>query len=94
MKIAEYKQIDTKVVTNTIMVDDYDTETGENIGSHEETVTKEVPVMGVVYRDATTEEIAEAEREAAEMPPPEPTLEEQLADLADLVGVLAEVTFG
>lgn len=41
----------------------------------------EVPVMGMVYRDATPEEIAEMERLAAELPPPEPTPEERIARL-------------
>ena len=44
-----------------------------------------------IYRDATPKEIAEFERQTAEMPEPEPTLEEQLADLTDLVGILSEV---
>lgn len=33
------------------------------------------------YRDATPEEIAEMERQRAEMPEPEPTPEERLAEL-------------
>lgn len=80
MRVAKYTRIDTQRVEKIITV-----------GSHEETVVEEVPVMGMVYRDATPEEIAEAERMAAEMPSPEPTMEEQLADLTDLVGILAEV---
>lgn len=64
MRIAEYKQIDTKEVTTTVMVDDYN-EAGEVIGQHEETVTKTIPVMGMVYRDATPEEEAEALAEQA-----------------------------
>ena len=35
----------------------------------------------VVYRDATPEEIAEMERQRAEMPAPEPSQEERLAEL-------------
>lgn len=35
------------------------------------------------YREATPEEIAEMERLAAEMPPPEPTPEERLAALEE-----------
>lgn len=81
MRIAEYKQIDTKVVTETVIVDDYD-DYGEVIGQHEETVNKMVPVMGLVYRDSTPEEDAEAERMQREMEEAEanrePTFEEKI----------------
>lgn len=82
MRIAEYKQIDTKVVTETIMVADLN-EDGELTGTeHEEIVTKEVPVMGLVYRDSTPEEDAEAERTRREMEEAEanrePTAEERI----------------
>lgn len=49
----------------------------------EETVEVQVPVMGMVYRDATPEEISEFERQQAETPPPEPTPEERLDALED-----------
>lgn len=90
MRIAEYRQISTETITNTIVVDDYN-EDGEVIGQHTETVTEEKPIMGFVYRDATPEEEAESERLAADIPEPAPTLEEQLADLTDLVTILTEV---
>lgn len=81
MRIAEYKQIDTKVVTETVIIDDYD-DYGEIIGQHEEIITKEVPVMGLVYRDSTPEEDAEAERTQREMEEAEanrePTAEERM----------------
>lgn len=81
MKIAEYKQIDTRIETNTTIVNDYN-EDGEVVGQHEETVTKEVPVMGLVYRDSTPEEDAEAERMRREMEEAEanrePTFEEKI----------------
>ena len=35
----------------------------------------------MIYRDATTEEIAEMERQKAELPEPEPSPEERLAEL-------------
>ena len=35
----------------------------------------------IIYRDATPEEIAEFERQQAEMPEPEPTPDERLAEL-------------
>lgn len=80
MRIAEYKQIDTKSVTNVVIVYDYNDD-GEIIGQHEETVTKEIPVMGMVYRDATPEEIEAMERDAENAPAPEPTTEDRVAEL-------------
>lgn len=77
MRIAEYKQIDTEVIENTILVDDTN-EDGEVIGQHEEVVTKEVPVMGMVYRDMTEEEVAEYEKSLADIPPIEPTQEDRI----------------
>lgn len=70
----------------TRIVYDYD-EDGEVIGSHREPVTEEVEVSGLVYRDMTEDEM----EEMRDIPSPEPTIEEQLADLIDLVGVLTEV---
>ena len=46
-----------------------------------------------VYRDATAEEIAEFERQQAEMPEPEPTPEERLAIMEDAFAELCEVIF-
>lgn len=40
---------------------------------HEETRTKEVPVMGLVYRDMTNDELNELEKEKAELPQEEAT---------------------
>ena len=94
MRIAEYKQISTEIITDTILVDDHN-ENGEVIGSHTETVTEEKPIMGLVYRDVTAEEESEAARaaeEAAEIEANrEPTIEEQISDLTDLVTILTEV---
>lgn len=81
MRIAEYKQISTKEIETTVLVDDFDNE-GNLIGHHEETVTKTAHVMGMVYRDATPEEEAEAMAEQARMEAEEamrePTFEERL----------------
>lgn len=81
MKVAEYKQIETEIIENIIMVDDID-ENGVIVGQHEEIVTKEIPIMGVGYRDATPEEIAQAEAERAEYERQEalrePTAEERI----------------
>lgn len=35
----------------------------------------------IIYRDATPDEIAETERQQAELPKPEPTPEERMAEL-------------
>lgn len=60
---------------------EYD-ETGELISeAHEETYTVTVPVMEARNVEMSAEEVAEMERLAAEMPPPEPTVEERLADV-------------
>lgn len=79
MRIAEYKQVDTKTEEYTVTIPtEYDEEGNIISKEHEETRTREVPVMGKVYRDMTPEEIAEAERLQAEMPEPQPTEEERL----------------
>lgn len=91
MRIAEYKQISSETTTNTILVDDVD-ESGEVIGSHEETITTERPIMGMVYRDATAEEIAEAERMAAEMPEePADETAQRISELEDALIELASI---
>lgn len=77
MKIAEYKQISTEVIEQTILIDDYD-ENNEVIGQHEETITREVPIMGMVYRDMTEEEVRAYEEEQKNIPPIEPTFEDRI----------------
>lgn len=73
MRIAEYKQIDTKIVNETITI--YDEETGEE---SEKVIEREVPVMGMVYRDMTEEEEAELAKAQEDIPPIEPTQEDRL----------------
>lgn len=58
----------------------------------DETVEVQVPVMGMVYRDATPEEEAEFERQKAEMPEPEPTAEERLDKLEPRTDALEDTT--
>lgn len=65
MKINELVQTGTETITETVLVDDLN-EDGELVGQHEETVTREVPVMQMVYRDMTAEEEAEALAQQAE----------------------------
>lgn len=99
MKIAEYKQTGTRIEEYTVTIPaEYDNEGKLITEEHEETRTREVPVMGMVYRDMTPEEIAEVEKLQAEMPEPEPTPEERLNTLEtttdDIVLMLADIIGG
>lgn len=99
MRIAEYKQTGTEQVTRQRWVID-DVATDERVShllemdaehdehGHWEEYTEEIPVMGIVYRDATPEEEAEAERQAAEIPAPMPTIEDRIATLEATVEAL------
>lgn len=93
MRIAEYKKIGSHTEPRTIHHDaTFDDITGLRIAdAFDDVVEVEVAEMGLVYRDATAEEVEQMAREAAEMPVPEPSVEEQLADLTELVEVLTEV---
>lgn len=92
MRIAEYKQVGVKIEQRQLHHDTQYDEVGNIIlDSYDEIVDVEVPDMQLVYRDATQEEEEEALRMQAEMPEPEPTVEEQLSDLTELVGILTEV---
>ena len=93
MRVAEYKQIDVNIITEEIEVDDVN-EMGEVIGYHTETITKEVPIMGMVYRDETEEEKAERERIEREMPPMEITTDERIEMLESAIIELAEILVG
>ena len=78
-RIAEYKQTGTRTEEYTVTIPaEYDNEGKLISEEHEETRTREVPVMGMVYRDMTPEEIAEVEKLQAETPEPQPTAEERL----------------
>lgn len=99
MRIAEYKQIDTKTEEYTVTIPtEYDEEGKLITEEHEETRIREVPVMGMVYRDMTLEEISEAEKLQANIPEPEPTPEERLDTLEtttdDIVLMLADIIGG
>lgn len=92
MRTAEYKQIDTRIVYTEVAVPaQYDDAGNITSEGRIETVQKEVPVMGMVYRDATPEEEAEHERMAAEAEGHEPTAEERLealeAVMLEMIGV-------
>lgn len=82
MRIAEYKQISMRTEQQTIIHPaEYD-EQGQIVReAWEENIEKQVPVMGLVYRDATPEEEAEFARQQEEMPAPDMTTEERLAEV-------------
>lgn len=58
-----------------------------------EQYTVNVPIMEARNVEMTAEEIAEFERQQAEMPEPEPTPEERLAIMEDAFAELCEVIF-
>ena len=79
MRIAEYKQIDTKTEEYTVTIPpEYDEEGNIISEEHEETRTREIPIMRNVYRDMIPEEIAEAEKLQAEMPEEQPTQQDRI----------------
>ena len=79
MRIAEYKRISSRTEQRVIHHDDVWDDNGNIIArAWDETVEVQVPVMGMAYRDATPEEIAEMERAQAEMPEPDMTTEDRL----------------
>lgn len=78
-RIGEYKQTGTRTEEYTVTIPpEYDD--GGNIISeeHEETRTREIPVMGMVYRDMTLEEIAEMEKLQKEMPEEQATQQDRI----------------
>lgn len=99
MRIAEYKQISTRTEQRMIHHEAEYADAGNIIAeAWDETVEVQVPVMGMVYRDATPEEEAEFERQKAEMPEPEPTPEERIDTLEtttdDIILMMAELIGG
>lgn len=79
MKTAEYKQTGTRTEEYTVTIPaEYDDEGMVITEEHEEVRTREVPVMGLVYRDMTPEEIAEIEKMQSEVPEPEATAEDRI----------------
>lgn len=99
MRIAEYKQTGTCTEEYTVTIPPEYDDAGNLISEeHEETRIREVPVMGMVYRDMTLEEISEAEKLQANIPEPEPTPEERLDTLEtttdDIVLMLADIIGG
>lgn len=76
MKVNERVQIGIKILQEEITIPSkYDDEGNVVMTEHVENVEKEVPVMAVVCRDMTEEEIAEIEmqKQAEQLPPEEPS---------------------
>ena len=74
MKIAEYKQTGERIEEYTVTIPaEYDEEGNIIVEEHEEIRTRTVPVMGMVYRDMTEEEIAEMEKKQEQLPVEEPS---------------------
>ncbi len=99
MRYGEYKQVSTRTEHRVVHHGmEYDEDGNITSEAWDETVDVEVPVMGMVYRDATPEEISEFERQREEMPPPEPTPEERLAALEtttdDMILLMADIIGG
>ena len=87
MRIAEYKQIGTREETRTRIVPaTYDDEGNLLTEETTEEYTVEVPVMGMVYRDATPEEIEAMERE--EIPDMPRSPEDRIAELESVLDTL------
>lgn len=79
MRIAEYKQTGTHTETYTVTIPpEYDDEGMVITEEHKEVRTREVPEMGLVYRDMTDEELAEIEKMQSEVPEPEATAEDRI----------------
>lgn len=79
MKVSEYKQTGTRTESYTVTVPpEYDEEGNLISEEHEETRTREAPVMGMVYRDMTPEEIAELEKIQTELPEEQPTQQDRI----------------
>lgn len=79
MRKAEYKQTGTRTESYTVTIPAEYNEEGNIISEeHEETRTREVPVMGVIYRDMTPEEIAELKKIRMELPEEQPTQQDRI----------------
>ena len=79
MRIAEYKQTGIRTESYTVIIPpEYDEEGNLISEEHEETRTREVPVMEMVYRDMTDEEISEIEKMQTEIPEEQPTQQDRI----------------
>lgn len=68
MRIAEYKQIDEHIEEYKITVPaEYDEQGNIIVEEHKEVHTRTIPVMGMVYRNMTEEEIAEFNKQQEQL---------------------------
>ena len=82
MRVAEFKQIHTHTEQRVVHHDAEFDDTGNmTADAWDETVEVEVPVMGMVYRDATSEEVDELERQQDDLPKQASTPEERITAL-------------
>lgn len=96
MRIAEYKKIDERIEKKAVIVPaEYDIDGNVIVEEHEEITTHVVPIMGLVYRDMTDEEIAEMQQPQEPTPIEEPTqldiIEAQTMYTALMTDTLLEV---
>lgn len=99
MKINELVKVGERTEQRIIHHDaEHDDDGSITREAWDETVEVQVPVMGMVNRDATPEEEAEFARQQAELPEPEPSPEERIAKLetenAHLIEVLELILSG
>lgn len=74
MKVNELVKIDERTEEYTVTIPaEHDDEGHIITEEHEEVRTRTVPVMGMVYRDMSEEEIAEMQKQQEQLPPEEPT---------------------
>ena len=74
MRVAEYKKIDEKIEEYKITVPaEYDEQGNIIVEEHEEVHTRIIPIMRMVYRNMTEEEIAEIQKQQEEVPQEQPS---------------------
>ena len=87
MRTAEYKQVSIRTEQRVIHHDaEYDEAGNVTDEAWDETVDVQVPVMGIVYRDATPEEIEAMEQE--EIPDMPQSPEDRIAELESALDTL------
>lgn len=99
MKINDLVKIGERTEQRVIHHDELWDDNGNIVANAwDETVDIQVPMMGVVYRDATPEEVADMERAQADLPEPEMATEERLDALEtttdDMILLMAEMIGG
>ena len=97
MRTAEYKQVSIRTEQRVIHHDaEYDEAGNITAEAWDETVEVEVPVMGMVYRDATPEEIEAMEQEEIPDIPqsPEERLDALEAATDDMILLMADLIGG